>query len=48
MINTKKPSGKVRTGQQLIEYYRELGVSANKINAAGPRNVNTPSYLKAA
>jgi hypothetical protein len=34
--------------QQLIEYYREQGISANKINGIGPRNPNGPGYIDAA
>jgi hypothetical protein len=34
--------------QQLIEYYRGQGKSANRINGAGPRNKRIDSYLAAA
>jgi hypothetical protein len=32
----------------MIEYYRALGISANKINGVGPGNRNRDTYLDAA
>ena len=34
--------------QQLIEHYRDLGVSANKINGISPLNRNILDYINAA
>ena len=34
--------------QQLIEYYRSLGISANKINSISPGNSNLLQYLQSA
>lgn len=34
--------------QQLIEYYQDQGISANKINGISPTNPNGPGYLQTA